>query len=111
MEIEVRHEGYDDVIRVSDVRLVREVLDNPYLLVWSLKGKVGDEWEHIAMAMPDKEEKILKWLKVFREADYYWRCTREVPVVQVNRGREIVLEEKVERFVKEKNLWDKYWRG
>ena len=109
MEIEVRYEGYDVVRRISDVRLIRETLDNPYLLVWSLKGKVGDEWERIAMAMPNKEEKILKWLKVFREADYYHLCTREVPVVQVKRDREIVLEEKVSKWVKEKNLWDKYW--
>ena len=109
MEIEVRYEGYDDAIQISDVRLIRETLENPYLLVWSLKGKVGDEWEHIASAMPDKEERILRWLKVFREADYYYRCTREVPIVQVKRDREIVLEEKVAKWVKEKNLWDKYW--
>lgn len=110
MEVDVSRG--DNVMRISDVRLKRGALDSPYLLIWILEGKVGDEWENIMWVMPDREEKILKYLKVFREADYYYRCTREVPVVQIERDREIVLEEKVAKWVKEKNIWDKcHWRG
>lgn len=110
MEVDVSRG--DNVMRISDIRLVRGRLDNPYLLTWILEGKVGDEWEYIAMVTPDKEEKILRWLKVFREADYYYRCTKEIPVVKIERDREIVLEEKVAKWVKEKNIWDKcHWRG
>lgn len=100
MEVDFRY-SEERVMRVSDIRLRRGALDSPYLLIWILEGKVGDEWEYLMSFMPRNEEKILKHLKAFRDADYYYRCTGEVPVLQIEKDHEISLGEEVVKFKKE----------
>lgn len=97
MELDVRY-SEDCVIRVSDIRLRKGALDSPYLMVWILEGKTDDGWEYLKMFVPDLEEKILKYLRLFREADYYYRCTGKVPVLKIERNHDVslILEKSVD---------------